>query len=82
VNASVALLDRESFLDDDQRVFSDGDTNADVLEELISAGIRTYLVKQGIPLATSLTGQIRLSDLAQPVDEAPVETETASGVGT
>jgi len=33
-------------------------------------------------LATSLTGQIRLSDLAQPVDEAPVETETASGVGT
>jgi hypothetical protein len=73
----VALLDRESFLDDDQRVVSDADTNANLLEELINSGIRTYLVKQGIPLATSLTSQVRLADLVPSVNE-DTESEQVS----
>ncbi len=77
VNATVALLDRESFLDDDQRVVSDADTNANLLEELINSGIRTYLVKQGIPLATSLTSQVRLADLVPSVNE-DTESEQVS----
>lgn len=67
VNITVALLDRESFLDPDQRTGSDDDSNNDVLAELVGTGIRTYQVKQGQPVAVSLTDQVRESQIAVPV---------------
>lgn len=67
VNITVALLDRESFLDTDQRSGGNDDSNRDVLTELVGAGIRTYQVKQGQPVAVSLTDQIREFQIAVPV---------------
>jgi len=73
VNVTVALLDRGSFLDPDQRSGGDDDSNGDVLAELVGGGIRTYGVKQGQPVALSLTEQIRESQIAVPVvDEGEV----------
>jgi uncharacterized protein (DUF58 family) len=73
VNVTVALLDRESFMDSDQRTGSSEDSNGDVLTELVGAGIRTYQIIQGQPLAVSLTDPIRESQIAVPVvDEEEV----------
>jgi uncharacterized protein (DUF58 family) len=68
VNVTVALLDRQSFLEEDQRTGSEDDFNSDVLAELVGVGIRTYQVKQGQPVAVSLTDPIRESQIATLVD--------------
>lgn len=67
VNITVALLDRESFLDIDQRSGGNDDSNRDVLAELVGAGIRTYQIKQGQPVDLSLTDQVREFQIALPV---------------
>ena len=81
VNATVALMDRESFLDDGQRVRTaaaagNPDSNKDVLVELVGAGIRTYMVKQGHPLANSLADSIREVEIA----DADTELEGDAGL--
>ena len=60
------------------------DANRDVLSELVGAGIRAYLIKQGEPLAVSLTEPIRESEITTPdvdhnEEEDPVEVTTGGG---
>lgn len=77
VNVTVALLDRESFLDGDQRTGTDEDSNMNVLAELVTAGIRTYSVKQGVPLANALTEPIRETRAAR--DESHESIRAGNG---
>lgn len=65
VNVTVALLDRESFLDGGQRTGTDADSNHDVLRALVQSGIRTYSVKQGVPLANALAEPVRETHVAR-----------------
>ena len=69
VNASVALLDRDSFLDEEQCTGTEADSNKNVLVDLVSAGIRTYIIKQGDPIASSLTDSVHENEFARPEEE-------------
>ena len=75
VNTTVALLDRESFLDEEQRTETGADSNVEVLVDLVSAGIRTYLVKQGIPIASSLTDSVHENEIFVTEEEPGSESE-------
>jgi uncharacterized protein (DUF58 family) len=82
VNITVALLDRESFLDIDQRSGGNDDSNRDVLAELVGAGIRTYHIKQGQPVDVSLTDRVHEFQISLPVvDEDGVIEQIGVQVG-
>lgn len=81
VNVTVTLLDRESFLVDDQITGGDADSNSDVLVDLVSAGVRTYLLKQGERLASSLTDPVRETEIADPDYEFSKAGQSVVGRG-
>ena len=78
---TVTLLDRESFLVDDQITGGDADSNSDVLVDLVSAGVRTYLLKQGERLASSLTDPVRETEIADPDYEFSKAGQSVVGRG-
>ena len=81
VNVTVALMDRESFLDDAQRTGTAEDSNQDVLVELVTAGIRTYSVAQGLPLAHSLTDPVRDTQIASQRAHSSLHEAISSATG-
>lgn len=69
VNVSVVLLDRYSFLDEKDKSNTESDSNSKILVDLASAGLRTYSVKQGDPIRSSLSDPIHETLLITPDDE-------------